>query len=65
MINLKAPTGTRLAVTENEVAKVENLIRQVVSPEDLGMIVSNIGIDARLLGDLHHQLRACTPPSCR
>ena len=24
-------------------AKVENLIRQVVSPEDLGMIVSNIG----------------------
>ena len=27
----------------NEVAKVENLVRQVVSPEDLGMIVSNIG----------------------
>ena len=43
MINLKAPSGTRLAVTENEVAKVEDLIRQVVSPEDLGMIVSNIG----------------------
>src|SRR5450432_1286958 len=31
VINLKAPTGTRLAVTENEVVKVENLIRQVVS----------------------------------
>ena len=30
-------------MTENEVAKVEDLIRQVVSPEDLGMIVSNIG----------------------
>ena len=44
MINLKAPSGTRLAVTENEVAKVEALIRQVVSPEDLGMIVSNIGV---------------------
>ena len=43
VINLKAPSGTRLAVTENEVAKVEDLIRQVVSPEDLGMIVSNIG----------------------
>ncbi len=43
VINLKAPSGTRLAVTDNEVAKVENLIRQVVSPEDLGMIVSNIG----------------------
>ena len=43
MINLKAPSGTRLAVTEGEVAKVEKLIREVVSPEDLGMIVSNIG----------------------
>jgi multidrug efflux pump subunit AcrB len=43
VINLKAPTGTRLAVTEGEVAKVENLIREIVSPEDLGMIVSNIG----------------------
>jgi multidrug efflux pump subunit AcrB len=43
VINLKAPTGSRLSVTENEVMKVENLIRQVVSPADLGMIVSNIG----------------------
>jgi multidrug efflux pump subunit AcrB len=43
VINLKAPTGTRLSVTENEVAKVEDLIRHTVSPEDLGMIVSNIG----------------------
>jgi multidrug efflux pump subunit AcrB len=43
VINLKAPTGTRISVTEEEVAKVENLVRQVVPPEDLGMIVSNIG----------------------
>jgi multidrug efflux pump subunit AcrB len=43
VINLKAPSGTRLSVTEDEVAKVENLVRQVVSPADLGMIVSNIG----------------------
>src|SRR5690349_18833511 len=43
VINLKAPTGTRLAVTDAEVAKLEGLIREVVSPEDLGMIVSNIG----------------------
>ena len=43
MINLKAPPGTRLAVTEDEVAKVEHLIRQSGLPEDLGMIVSNIG----------------------
>ena len=43
VINIKAPTGTRLAVTENEIAKVEALIRKVVEPADLGMIVSNIG----------------------
>lgn len=43
VINLKAPTGTRLSSTEEEVAKVENLVRSVVSAEDLGMIVSNIG----------------------
>jgi len=43
VMNLKAPTGTRLSVTEQEVSKVENLVRQVVAPEDLGMIVSNIG----------------------
>ena len=43
VINIKAPSGTRLSVTENEIAKVESLARDVVSPEDLGMIVSNIG----------------------
>jgi multidrug efflux pump subunit AcrB len=43
VIDLKAPSGTRLSVTENEVAKVETLVRRTVSPEDLGMIVSNIG----------------------
>ncbi|HLK46901.1 MAG TPA: efflux RND transporter permease subunit [Bryobacteraceae bacterium] len=43
VINLKAPSGSRLAVTDNEVARLEDLVRQVVSPEDLGMIVSNIG----------------------
>jgi HAE1 family hydrophobic/amphiphilic exporter-1 len=43
VINLKAPSGTRISVTEAEVAKVEDLVRRTVSPEDLGMIVSNIG----------------------
>lgn len=43
VITMKAPSGTRLAVTENEVAKVEDMVRKVVSPEDLGMVVSNIG----------------------
>ena len=43
VINLKAPSGTRIAVSDAEVGKVENLVREVVAPEDLGMIVSNIG----------------------
>ncbi|MEO8597435.1 MAG: efflux RND transporter permease subunit [Candidatus Solibacter sp.] len=43
LINLKAPTGTRIAISESEVIKVEDLIRKSVAPEDLDMIVSNIG----------------------
>ena len=35
VINVKAPSGTRLEMTEEEVRKVEELIRQVVAPEDL------------------------------
>ena len=43
-INMKVPTGTRLEVTEQYAAKVEDLIRKVVGPKDLKMIVSNIGV---------------------
>ena len=43
MMNVKLPPGTRIGVTEQEVAKIENLVRHIVSKEDLGMIVSNIG----------------------
>jgi multidrug efflux pump subunit AcrB len=43
VINVKAPTGSRIAVTEAEVAKVEDMVRRTVAPQDLGMIVSNIG----------------------
>ena len=46
VINLKAPTGTRLEVTEKEVAKVEALVRRIVAPADLRLIVSNIGSTA-------------------
>ena len=44
LINLKAPTGTRLEVTDKYVARVEQDIRSVVPAKDLEMIVSNIGI---------------------
>ncbi|HET9406506.1 MAG TPA: efflux RND transporter permease subunit [Candidatus Sulfotelmatobacter sp.] len=43
-INLKVPTGTRLEVTEQYVAKVEDLIRHTVTPKDLKMVVSNLGV---------------------
>ncbi|MCZ2146655.1 MAG: efflux RND transporter permease subunit, partial [Bryobacterales bacterium] len=44
VINMKAPSGTRLAVTEGEVAKVEQLARSVIPKEEIDVIVSNIGI---------------------
>src|SRR5581483_9111807 len=42
-INLKAPTGSRIEVSENYVAKLENLIRSTVGA-DFKMVVSNIGM---------------------
>jgi HAE1 family hydrophobic/amphiphilic exporter-1 len=43
IINLKAPSGTRLEVNQGLVEHVEKIIRETVSPEDLDTIVSNIG----------------------
>jgi multidrug efflux pump subunit AcrB len=45
VINFKAPSGTRLTATEQESAKLEDIVRSVVSKHDLGMIVTNIGVD--------------------
>jgi HAE1 family hydrophobic/amphiphilic exporter-1 len=44
VINVKAPSGTRIELTDQYIARVEQDIRSVVPPRDLGMIVSNIGI---------------------
>jgi len=44
MINVKAPTGTRIELTDRYVQRVENAIREAVPQRDLGMIVSNIGV---------------------
>jgi hydrophobic/amphiphilic exporter-1 (mainly G- bacteria), HAE1 family len=44
VINLKAAPGTRVEITNEEVKQVEQIIRQTVSPHDLKMIVSNIGV---------------------
>ena len=44
VINVKTPTGSRLKVSNEYIARVEQDVRQVIPPEDLKMIVSNIGI---------------------
>ncbi len=44
MINLKAPSGTRLELTDQYMQRAEQDIRQVVAPRDLGMVLSNIGV---------------------
>ncbi len=44
VINVKAPSGTRVELTDQYIARVEDDIRQVIKPADLNMIVSNIGV---------------------
>jgi HAE1 family hydrophobic/amphiphilic exporter-1 len=43
-VNVKVPTGTRIEVTNDYVAKIEDLIRHDVPATDLKMILSNIGV---------------------
>jgi multidrug efflux pump subunit AcrB len=44
VISVKMPSGTRIEASDVYIARVEDEIRKVVSPHDLDMIVSNIGI---------------------
>jgi hydrophobic/amphiphilic exporter-1 (mainly G- bacteria), HAE1 family len=44
VINVKAPTGTRIEVTDNYINRVEQIVRKEVPPSDLDTIVSNIGL---------------------
>jgi multidrug efflux pump subunit AcrB len=44
VINVKAPSGSRIEVTSRDVARVEALVRKIVDPRDLELIVSNIGV---------------------
>ena len=44
VINVRMPSGTRLESSNDDIAKVETIIRDVVKPTDLDMIVSNIGV---------------------
>lgn len=44
VINLKAPSGTRVEITESYAQQVEEIIREVIPKDELQMVVSNIGI---------------------
>jgi len=44
VISLKAPTGSRLEVTNQYVSRIENDIHNVIPSDDLQIIVSNIGL---------------------
>ncbi len=44
VINVKAPTGTRLENTAGDIKNVEAIVRRIVDPPDLDAIASNIGV---------------------
>jgi multidrug efflux pump subunit AcrB len=44
IVNVKMPSGTRIEVSDQYIAKVEAVIRKTVPADELGMIVSNIGV---------------------
>jgi len=44
VINVKAPSGTRLELTDQLIGQVEQIVREEVPSKDLKIIVSNIGI---------------------
>ena len=44
VINVKAPTGTRLELTTDYVKQVEDIVRQVVPADELNTVVSNVGL---------------------
>jgi len=53
---MKVPTGTRIEIANQYVAKVEDLIRREVEPKDFKRIVSNHWRRPGLFLALHHKL---------
>jgi multidrug efflux pump subunit AcrB len=44
VMNVKAPSGSRIEVTAEQVNRIEALVRRIVDPNDLELVVSNIGL---------------------
>ena len=51
-LHLRAPVGTRLEETARTVAAVEERIRTIIPPEDVGTILDNVGIASTSLTNL-------------
>jgi hydrophobic/amphiphilic exporter-1 (mainly G- bacteria), HAE1 family len=44
IVNVRAPRGSRIEVTEGLVDRIENVVRQTIPGDDLEMVVSNLGL---------------------
>lgn len=45
VISFKAPAGTKLEATEEEAQRIEQIVHRIVSKDDFGIVVTNIGVD--------------------
>jgi multidrug efflux pump subunit AcrB len=44
-LHVRAPTGTRIEVTEEVFGEVENEIKKIIPPEEIAMLIDNIGLN--------------------
>ncbi len=44
-LHVKAPSGTRIEVTEEIFAKVEEALREIIHPDNIEMLMDNIGLN--------------------
>ncbi len=44
IINLRSPLGSRIEYTEELAARLEKLVHQIIPPQDLSTVVSNLGL---------------------
>jgi multidrug efflux pump subunit AcrB len=43
-LHVRAPSGTRIEETERGFSKVESIVRQIIPPDELGLVLDNIGL---------------------
>lgn len=44
VMTVRVPTGTKLEVTEEQIIKIENALRELIKPRDLSMVISELGV---------------------